>query len=145
MSVEMIGAASGEDKQLTLTLRDFPVLVCPNGHRQFPHAKFAMQLLLRLTQEDNSQLPIVNEKGLLFKQFLCTGCGAPLQSKADHRHTFSLDVTLQEAPKFGIELTLPAYRCSSCGKEQLQSLDEVRGRTPGALVSAFRAAGIESS
>jgi len=142
-SFEVLGPVSGDEKQLTVTLRGMPVLVCPNGHRQFAHGKFAMQLLMHLTEEDEPNLPTGNEKGvLLFKHFLCADCGSELQPKEDHRHTFSIDVALADQPKFDIDLTMPVYRCSRCAKEQLHSLKEIRARTPGALVSAFRAAGI---
>lgn len=141
-SVELLDPVSGDEKQLTVTLRGLPVLVCPNGHRHFAHDGFAMQLLQHLTDEDEPRLPSGNEKGLLFKHFSCASCGGDLQPKPDHRQTFSVDLALEDQAKFGIDLTMPVYRCHECGREQLHSLKEVRARTPAALVSAFRAAGI---
>lgn len=142
MTLQHVESASGNDKPLALTLRRLPVFACANGHRQFLHPEFAYRVLQHLTDEDEPKLPISNEKGLVFKHFLCADCGAELQPKADHQHTFSVELTLPDAPPFAVDLTMPVYRCAACGMEQLHSLKEIRSHTPAALVEAFRAAGI---
>lgn len=142
MSVQQIEPVNGEDNPLAVTLRGLPVFACANGHRQFLHPEFAFQVLRHLTDDDEPKLPVSNEKGLIFKHFLCADCGAEPRPKPDHRHTFSVAVALPGFPAFDIDLTIPVYRCDACGMEQLHSLKEIRGHTPAALVAAFRAAGI---
>ncbi len=49
---------------------------------------------------------------------------------------------MPEIDPIGVDLTMPVYRCSACGKEQLHSLKEIRKLTPEALAHAFQAADI---
>lgn len=140
----MLDAVAGEEKALGVTVRTLPVLECTNGHRQFVHADFALQLLDHLMQEDEPQLPAGEEKGLLFKHFFCNDCGQELLPKPDHRHTFSMTPALEAQPDLTVDLTIAVYRCGGCGKEQLHSLKELRKLTPAALAHAFQAAGIQS-
>jgi hypothetical protein len=141
-TMKLAGPFTGDDRDLTLTLQGLPVLECANGHRQFVHPDFALQLLAHLTEEDEAKLPAASTKGVLFKHFLCTDCGTELQAKTDHAHTFSVDVALPAAPPFHIDLTMPVYHCTACGKDQLHSIKDVRTRTPRALMQAFKAGGL---
>jgi DNA-directed RNA polymerase subunit RPC12/RpoP len=119
-----------------------PVLECPNGHRQFAHPDFPLQLLDHLVELDEAGLPASTAKGLLFKQHYCSSCGEKLTDSANEPHTFRVDVTLPQLSPFDVELTLPVHRCQHCGHEQLHSLKEVRSRTPAALAHAFKDAAI---
>ena len=140
-SMQVLESVSGEETPLTLTLQGLPILVCKNGHRQFAHAKFAMKVFQHLAN-DGAKLPISNEAGRWFKRPVCADCGASLENNSSHVRTFRVDVPLAEATKFGIDLTMPVFRCRGCGKEQLRSRKELQGRAPAALVRALRAAGI---
>jgi len=136
---------SGEEKDLSVTLKGLPVLVCEGGHKQFLRAGFALELLNHLVEEDEPQLPAGEAKGLLFKHFKCATCGHELLAKPDHRHTFTLELSLPDTAQFRVDLTSPVYKCGGCGREQLHSLKEVRKLTPEALVHAFKSAGIAST
>lgn len=138
----VLQSTAGEADPVLLKLHDMPVLTCPSGHRQFLDVQFARRLVEHLLQEDEAKLPAGEEKGLLFKHYHCSGCGAELASQADHRETFPFEVALPEAAPFRVELTAPVYRCPACAQQQLHSLKEVRSRTPEALAQAFRAAEI---
>lgn len=140
----LIEATTGEEKALALTLRELTVLVCAEGHKQFLHANFPLELLDHLIEEDETQLPTGNEKGLIFKHYLCGGCGGELQPKPDHSHTFTLEPGLANQPGLQIDLAMAVYKCGTCAKEQLHSLKELRALTPNALVHAFQAADIKS-
>jgi len=137
-----LASAAGSDDPLTVTVRNMPVVACSAGHRQFVRATFAAELLDHLTQQDEPELPAGEEKGLIRKRFLCESCGAELAPKPDHRHTFSIDVSLDKIDPFAVELTMPVYRCTACDTEQLHSLKELRKHTPQALAEAFKAADI---
>jgi hypothetical protein len=115
---------------------------CENGHRQFAHAKFAIKVLSHLTDVDGIKLPISNQKGRWFKRPVCSDCGASLEKEPSHQQAFRVDIPVAEASTFGIDLTMPVFRCRGCGKEQLRSRKEIQGRAPAALVRALRAAGI---
>lgn len=140
--ISIIQAAEGEVDPLKLTVRKFPIATCTEGHRQFVRAEFPAQLVDHLTRKDEPELPAGEEKGLLRKHYLCESCGAELEPKPDHKHTFSIDVALPELDPVRVELTMPVYKCSNCGKEQLHSLKEVQKLTPAALAHAFQAADV---
>ena len=134
--------ADGTAEPLKIRLHDLPVLKCEAGHKQFLAPQFPGMLLDHLLQEDEPELPTGEEKGLFKKRYLCESCGEELEAKPDHRHTFSLEVVLEELDPIGVDLTMPVYRCSGCGKEQMHSLKEVRKLTPEALAHAFQDADI---
>lgn len=140
--VKIIGFSDGEADPLRIRLIDLPLLTCEQGHRQFVRPEFPAELLEHLTQLDEPELPTGEEKGLFLKRYLCEDCGSELEAKPDHRHSFSIDVELDEIDAFQVELTMPVYNCSSCGHEQLHSLKEVRKLTPAALAEAFKNAEI---
>ena len=140
--VVIVNFADGEADSLRIRLKEFPLRSCPEGHRQFVRPEFAAELLQHLTEEDEPALPAGEEKGLIMKKYLCESCGEPLEPKPDHRHTFSIEIKLEDLDAFGVDLSMPVYNCSACGKEQLHSLKEVRKLTPAAMAHAFEAADI---
>ena len=140
--ITIVNFADGEADPLRLRLKEFPLRACPEGHRQFVRPKFAVELLQHLTEEDEPGLPASEEKGLIMKKYLCESCGESLEPKPDHRHTFSIDIRLEDLDPFCVDLSMPVYKCSACGKEQLHSLKEVRKLTPAAMAHAFEAADI---
>lgn len=81
---------------------------------------------------------------LMFRHFHCQACGRELEPRPDHRHTFTLRPDLTDQPGLEVDLTMPVFHCTGCGKEQLHSLDEVHRLTPMALAHAFQGAGIRS-
>lgn len=138
MSLGKVERASGTDHGLTVTLHEMPVMVCPNGHRQFVRDDFALLLLDHLIEQDEPRLPAGERTGLIFHHFKCASCGGELAPKPDHRETFPIDIALQGVAPFRLELASEVYACRGCGKEQLHSLKEVRNHTPAALAHAFR-------
>lgn len=137
-----VESVSGESDPLRITLQGLSLLHCAAGHRQFVRPQFGAELLEHLIQEDEPELPAGEEKGLILKKYLCESCGEALEPKPDHRHSFSIQVPLEAVEPVGVELSMPVYRCSVCGKEQLHSLKEVRKLTPTALAEAFKNAEI---
>lgn len=140
--IRTVDTSEGRSDPLTVAIRNMPVAACSQGHRRFVRPEFAAQLLDHLTKEDEPGLPTGDEKGLIRKHYQCEDCGAELEAKPDHRHTFVVDVELPSLDVFQVELTMPVYRCTGCGKEQLHSLKEIRKHTPAALAHAFKSADI---
>jgi len=138
----VIDEVGGEADPLRITLHNLPLLRCGRGHRQFVRPQFGAELLEHLTRYDEPDLPAGEEKGLFLKKYLCASCGAELEAEADHRHTFSIEVPLDDVEPVGVELSMPVYKCRACAREQLHSLREVRKLTPLALAGAFETAAI---
>jgi len=138
----VIDEVGGEADPLRITLNNLPLLRCGQGHQQFVRPQFGAELLEHLTQQDEPGLPAGEEKGLFMKKYLCENCGAELEPRADHRHTFSIEVPLDDVEPVGVDLSMPVYRCSACAHEQMHSLKEVRKLTPLALAGAFQTAEI---
>jgi len=137
-----IDTARGLEDPLAVTVHGLPVLRCGEGHVHFVAMDYPLKLVEHLMKEDEPELPAADRKGLLFRKSVCHDCGAALEAEADHRHTFEVSVVLDDDPPVGVELSMPVYRCSGCGKQQLHSLDELREHTPGALAKAFESGGI---
>jgi hypothetical protein len=142
LAVASLEEISGEEGSLAVKVRGMPVLQCAHGHRQFANGDFPLLLLDRLVEQDEPQLPASDTKGMLFKEYHCSACGEKLEHDPAQRHTFHVRVEMQEFSPFDVDLTLPVHRCTKCGREQLHSLKELKGRTPAALAHAFKAAHI---
>lgn len=143
MHVQSIGSVSGEHGILKVTFPRLPALACPNGHKRFAMPEFPLRLLDHLAGEDEAQLAVGEKRGLIFKAYHCGACGAKLDAGDGQGKTFGFDIDLGDMPAFRVELPAPVYRCTSCGREQLRSLEEIQGLTPPAMAHAFQAAGIK--
>lgn len=137
-----LDAISGEEASLALTIRKMPVLQCSEGHRMFVHPDFPLLLLDHLLEQDEPRLPASESKGLVFKHFHCSACGAELEENTSRKRTFNIAVELLGQPAFDVELTMPVHHCPKCGHEQMHALKETRNRTPAALAHAFKSAQI---
>jgi len=135
---------SGDETPLRITLRAMPALRCPTGHVYFVHPKFPLWLMNRLVEEDSATLPAGRAKGFLVKHYLCKDCGRDLAPKQDHLQGFPVELQYEKSPAFRAEITMPVFKCTACGAEQLRLLDEVRKLMPAALVHAFKGAGIKA-
>ena len=142
MQQQSIGAVTGEDGVLKITVSDFPVLACERGHRQFIARDFPMQLLEKIAEGNRTGLAAGKKQGLLFKKYHCGKCGEPLGADSEAR-PFSFDVKLPDAPQMRVEFTLPVYRCAACGEQQLRDHGEIGGLVPAALAHGFQAAGLK--
>lgn len=143
MRVQLVGAASGEHGALKVGFPQLPALVCPNGHKRFAMPEFPLLLLDHLAGEDEAKLPAGEKRGLIFKEYHCGSCGAKLGAGDGQSKTFGFDISLKDIPAFRVELMAPVYRCPSCGREQLRSLEEIQSLTPAAMAHAFQAANLK--
>ncbi|MBM3357429.1 MAG: hypothetical protein FJY54_06850 [Betaproteobacteria bacterium] len=143
MSQQDLDGVSGEQGVLKVAFQKLPAMVCPNGHKRFVSPQFPMQLLDHLAGEDEAELASGKKKGLIFKEYHCGSCDAKLPSEASGSRTFGFSVGIKGLAPFRAELTAPVYKCPSCGKEQIHSLEEMQGLTPAAMAHAFKAAGLK--
>jgi len=142
LGLKIISPVAGEEGVLKVSIADFPGLECERGHRQFISSDFPMQLLEQVTSGDRVGLPAGEKQGLIFKKYQCGKCGEPLGTEGEPR-PFGFDVTIAGATKMRVELTVPVYKCNSCGQEQVREAGEIEGLAPAALAHAFQAAGIK--
>jgi DNA-directed RNA polymerase subunit RPC12/RpoP len=135
---------SGDELPLSLAVRGMPILACEVPHRYFVNPEFPLWVMNHLVDEDEAKLPAGQAKGFLIKHYVCSECGKELAPKQDHRHSFHVPLKWKEGPEFEVILSMPVFKCTGCGQEQLHSLDEVRKLTPAALVHAFKGVGIKA-
>jgi DNA-directed RNA polymerase subunit RPC12/RpoP len=138
----VIGFADGNADPLRIRLNDLPLRRCEHGHRQFVRPQFPAELLQHLTRQDEPELPSGEIRGFIKKRYMCQICGEELPLEPDHRHIFSIEIELDGLAPFQVDLTMPVYRCRTCGREQMHSLEELRKLTPKALARAFDEADI---
>jgi ribosomal protein L34E len=142
MQLQSIGTVAGEDGVLKISVSDFPALVCERGHRQFVARDFPVKLLENVAASDKTGLPAGKKQGLLFKKYHCGRCGEPLGAEAEAR-PFGFDVNLADAPQMRVEFTVPVYKCTACGEQQLRDRAEIEALVPAALAHGFQAAGFK--
>lgn len=142
MSLQPLDPAYGEQGMLKVTFIQLPALVCPNMHRHFAMQEFPILLLDRVAGKDMETIPAGKKSGLLFKHYHCSACGAELEKGNGREETFDFDVALKDIPPFRVEMAVPLYKCSGCGKEQMRSLEEMQKLVPPAMAHAFKAAGL---
>lgn len=142
MHPDTIASLAGEDGVVKISVSGMPVMVCERGHKHFVQPDFPMKVLQHVADEEEVKLPAGKKKGLIFKEYLCGKCGEKLGAEAATK-PFGFDVKVDDHPQFRVELNVPVYKCSACGREQLRDRGEVQELTPAALAHGFQAAGLK--
>lgn len=142
--LKVLAEVSGEDAPLRLTARGMPALVCPKGHKAPVHADFMLWLIQQLRARE-SEFAAGKEQGMLFKKHLCAECGKELPSKPERRQASPFDLSYQDLYLFQVDVEVPLYKCTGCGKEQLRSAKELHGHVPAAIVALNDEAGFPHS
>jgi hypothetical protein len=134
-----LGVISVEASPLRLTVEDMPAAGCAKSHTAPVDNDFMLWLIQELKRRE-AALPAGEEKGTLFKKFLC-GCGKELAAKSERKQTFPLELAYAGHPGFKAAIEMPVYKCSGCGKEQLRSVKEAQKHTSHAIAELNDAAG----
>ena len=140
MTLQPIDPVCGEHGVLKIVFIQLPALVCANAHRHFAVPDFPTLLLDRVAGEGLAKLPAAEKRGLFFKRYHCSACGAKLGGGETREEDFDSDITLEGLPPLRVELTAPLHRCASCGKEQVRSLERIRKLVPSAVTRALKVA-----
>jgi DNA-directed RNA polymerase subunit RPC12/RpoP len=82
---------------------------------------------------------------MILKKYLCGDCGKELAAKAERRQAFPHELRYEDLAPFKLQIEMPLYKCSGCGKEQLRSTKELHGRVPSAIVGVNDGAGFPHS
>jgi len=144
LAAKQLQEVTGDEAPMRLTLRGLPVLACEAPHTYFAGQKFPIWLLNALVDGELPKIAAGAEKGLVFRKFVCGGCGAVLPAAEGAPRTFSARLAWNETPPFDVELSVPFHRCAGCGREQARSGAELAKLLPAALVHAFKSAGIKA-
>jgi hypothetical protein len=135
-----LGRLTAEDAPLKLTVDGMPAAVCSKNHASPVDGNFMLWFIQELKQRDTS-LPTGEEKGALFKKYLCGSCGKELDAKSVRRQSYPVNLAYEGYPAFKAEIQMPVYKCTACGKEQLRSVKEVQKHTSMAIAALNDAAG----
>jgi len=135
---------SGEDGPLKLTLLGFPVFACAKDHKAPVHRDFMIWLIQEIRARE-AQIASGKEEGMIFKKHLCGACGKELASKAERRQAFPYELKYEDLAPFKLQLEMPIYKCTGCGKEQIRSTRDLHGHVAQAMVGINDGAGFPHS
>lgn len=139
-----VASISGEDGPLKLTLLDLPVFACEKNHRAPVHRDFMIWLIQEIRGREG-QHAAGREEGMIFKKHLCGACGKELAPKPERRQAFPYELKYEELAPFKLQIEMPLYKCTGCGKEQLRSAKDLHAHVPGAMVGINDGAGFPHS
>lgn len=142
--LKTLPSVSAQDGPLKLTLLELPVFACAKDHKAPVHRDFMLWLIQQIRAQEG-QIAAGKEEGMLFKKHLCGACGKDLAPKAERRQAHPYELKYEELAPFKLEIEMPVYKCSGCGKEQIRSLKEMHGRVPNAMVGINDEAGFPHS
>jgi DNA-directed RNA polymerase subunit RPC12/RpoP len=143
-ALKTLPSVSGENGPLKLTVLELPVLACAKNHNAPVHRDF-MLWLIREIRAREAEIAAGKQEGMVFKKYLCGDCGKELPAKPGRRQAFSYELKYEELAPFKLEIDMPFYKCSGCGKEQVRSTKDLHGHVAQAIVGVNDAAGFPHS
>lgn len=130
----------GEEGGLRVTIHDMPYVACAEGHKRFVNVAFAAELLDLLRSPATFEgIPAATKKGLFRKSYHCPDCARELPESHTGSRSQELVAELGKAQPFRVELSIPVYKCGSCGEEHIRSVDETATLAFKATDHAYRA------
>jgi len=142
--LKTLPSVSGEDGPLKLTLLDLPVFACAKNHKAPVHRDFMLWLIQEIRARE-AQIAAGREEGVIFKKHLCGGCGKELAARPERRQAFPYELKYAELAPFKLQVEMPLYKCTGCGKEQVRSTKDLHGHVPSAIVGINDGAGFPHS
>jgi hypothetical protein len=82
---------------------------------------------------------------MIFKTHLCGGCGKDLAPKPERRQAFPYELKYEDLAPFKLQIEMPLYKCTACGKEQIHSTKDLHGHATQAMVGIYDGAGFPHS
>jgi hypothetical protein len=142
--LKTLASVSGESGPLKLNVLEMPVFACPKNHTTPVHRDFMLWMIQEIRARE-AQIAAGKEEGLLFKKHLCGACGKELAAKPERRQVFPYELKYEELKPFKVEVEMPLYKCTGCGKEQIRSAKDLHGRVALAIVGVNDGAGFPHS
>ncbi len=121
--LKTLPSVTGLDGPLQLTALEMPVLACAKKHRAPVHRDFMLWLIGEIRAE----------------------CGKDLAAKSERRQAFPYELKYEELPPFKIQVEMPLYKCTGCGREQLRSTQQLHGHVAQSIMGINDAAGFPHS
>ena len=137
-------SVSGEDGPLKVTLLELPVFACAKDHKAPVHGDFMLWLIQEIRARE-TQIACGKEAGMIFKKHLCGDCGRELAARPERRQAFPYELKYGELAPFKLQIEMPLYQCSGCGKEQIRAPRDLHGHVPLAMVGINDGAGFPHS
>ena len=132
------------DGSLKLTVLEFPIFACAKNHKLPVHRDFMLWLIQEIRAREG-QIAAGKEEGMIFKKHLCGDCGKDLAPKSERRQEFPYELKYEELAPFKVQIDMPLYKCTACGKEQIRSTKELHGHVAQAIMALNDAAGFPHS
>ncbi|HEV3010839.1 MAG TPA: hypothetical protein VGX52_17560 [Burkholderiales bacterium] len=142
--LKTLPSVSGEDGPLKVTLLEMPVFACTKNHHAPVHRDFMIWLIQEVRARE-AQIAAGKEEGMLFKKRLCGACGKELAANAERRQGVPYELKYDDLKPFKLEIEMPLYKCTACGKEQIRSAKELHGHVAQAIVGVNDSAGFPHS
>jgi hypothetical protein len=79
---------------------------------------------------------------LFKKRYLCPGCGGELPDEAGTHAMLERTLALLDSAPFNATVSVPLYRCSSCGTAAMHPGEDRTDALMKAAAQAFQSAGI---
>jgi hypothetical protein len=142
--LKTLPSVTGLDGPLQLTVLEMPVFACAKKHKAPVHRDFMLWLIQEIRARE-AGIAAGKEEGMIFKKHLCGGCGKELASKSERRQVYPYDLKYEELAPFKLQLEMPIYKCTGCGKEQIRSTRDLHGHVAQAVVGINDGAGFPHS
>ena len=142
--VKTLPSVTGLDGPLQLTVLEMPVFACAKKHKAPVHRDFMLWLISEIRARE-AQIAAGKEEGMIFKKHLCGDCGKELAAKPERRQAFPYEMKYEDLAPFHVQIEMPLYKCTGCGKEQIRSTKSLHGHVPLAVVGINDAAGLPHS
>lgn len=143
-ALKTLPSVAGEDGPLKVTLLELPVFACAKNHAAPVHGDFMLWLIQEIRARE-TQIASGKEAGMIFKKHLCGDCGKELAAKSERRQAFPYELKYEELAPFKLQIEMPLYKCTGCGKEQIRSTRDLHGHVPSAMVGINDNAGFPHS
>jgi DNA-directed RNA polymerase subunit RPC12/RpoP len=139
-----LASISAEDGPLKLTLLEMPVFACAKNHKVPVHGDF-MLWVIREIRAREGQIAAGREEGMIFKKHLCGSCGKELAPKSERRQAYPHELKYEDLAPFKLQIEMPLYKCTACGKEQIRSTKDLHAHVAQAIVGINDGAGFPHS
>ena len=142
--LKTLPSVTGLDGPLQLTALEMPVFACAKKHKVPVHREFMLWLISEIRARE-AQIAAGKEEGMIFKKYLCGECGKELAAKSERRQVFPYELKYAELAPFKIQLEMPLYKCTGCGKEQVRSTKQLHDHVAQSAMAINDAAGFPHS
>ncbi len=142
--LKTLPSVTGLDGPLQLTVLELPVFACAKKHKAPVHRDFMLWLIGEIRTRE-AQIAAGREEGMIFKKHLCSSCGKDLASKPERRQVFPYDLKYEELAPFKVQIEMPIYKCTACGKEQIRSTKQLHDHVAQSVMGINDAAGFPHS